>query len=383
MGHRLIRKPYLQLHGKPILAHTISVFDNNPVVDSIFVIVNDSDRELCESMSIKPYGFRKVANLIPGGETRQDSVFNGLRLLPSDTDFVIVHDGVRPFVTGDLIDSCLEAVEEWGAAVAAVPVQDTIKVADTDGFIVDTPNRSKLWAVQTPQGFRRDVLMEAHQQARQTGMRATDDAALVEQLGRRIMLITGSHRNLKITTAEDLLIAEAFCTGEILKSADHIQLKNMRVGIGYDVHRLVENQKLVLGGVQIPYAKGLLGHSDADVLTHAVCDAILGAAGLGDIGVHFPDTDEAYADVNSLVLLKHVKTLVERDYSFLNVDSTIIAQRPKLAAYIPKMRQQLADTLSVPVDRINIKATTSEGLGFIGKEKAIAAQAIVSLDVRH
>ena len=157
----------------------------------------------------------------------------------------------------------------------------------------------------------------------------------------------------------------------------------MRVGIGYDVHRLVENQKLVLGGVQIPYAKGLLGHSDADVLTHAVCDAILGAAGLGDIGVHFPDTDGAYADINSLVLLKHVKTLVERDYSFLNVDSTIIAQRPKLAAYIPKMRQQLADTLSVPVDRINIKATTSEGLGFIGKEKAIAAQAIVSLDVRH
>ncbi len=383
MGHRLIRKPYLQLHGKPILAHTISVFDNNPVVDSIFVIVNDSDLELCESMSIKPYGFRKVANLIPGGETRQDSVFNGLRLLPSDTDFVIVHDGVRPFVTGDLIDSCLEAVEEWGAAVAAVPVQDTIKVADTDGFIVDTPNRSKLWAVQTPQGFRRDVLMEAHQQARQTGLRATDDAALVEQLGRRIKLITGNHRNLKITTAEDLLIAEAFCTGENSKFADHIQLKNMRVGIGYDVHRLVENQKLVLGGVQIPYAKGLLGHSDADVLTHAVCDAILGAAGLGDIGVHFPDTDEAYADVNSLVLLKHVKTLVERDYSFLNVDSTIIAQRPKLAAYIPKMRQQLADTLSVPVDRINIKATTSEGLGFIGKEKAIAAQAIVSLDVRH
>lgn len=157
----------------------------------------------------------------------------------------------------------------------------------------------------------------------------------------------------------------------------------MRVGIGYDVHRLVENRRLILGGVQIPYPKGLSGHSDADVLTHAICDAILGAAGLGDIGVHFPDTDEAYADINSLVLLKQVKALVDQDYTVLNVDSTVIAQRPKLAAYIPKMRQHLADTLSVSVDRINIKATTSEGLGFIGEEKAIAAQAIVSLDVRH
>ncbi|MDE0186071.1 MAG: 2-C-methyl-D-erythritol 4-phosphate cytidylyltransferase [Candidatus Poribacteria bacterium] len=211
MGHRLIRKPYLQLHGKPILAHTISVFDKNPVVDSIFVIINASDFELCESIAIDPYGFRKVGNLIPGGETRQDSVFNGLRLLPSDTDFVIVHDGVRPFVTDDLINSCLEAVDEWGAAVAAVPVHDTIKVVDAGGFIVDTPNRSKFWAVQTPQGFRREVLMGAHQQAQEKGLVATDDAALVEQLGCRVKLITGSHRNLKITTAEDLLIAESFC----------------------------------------------------------------------------------------------------------------------------------------------------------------------------
>ena len=165
--------------------------------------------------------------------------------------------------------------------------------------------------------------------------------------------------------------------------ADQLQLKDMRVGIGYDVHRLVEKRRLILGGVQIPFAQGLLGHSDADVLTHAICDAILGAAGLGDIGVHFPDTDAAYADINSLVLLKQVKVLVDQDYAVQNVDSTVIAERPKLAAYIPKMRQQLADTLSVSVDRINIKATTSEGLGFIGEEKAIAAQAIVSLNVKR
>ena len=214
MGHRLTRKPYLHLLGKPILTHTIGVFDQNPLVDSIYVIVNPSDVDLCQSKAIAPYGFRKVAKLIPGGETRQDSVFNGLRLLPGETDFVIVHDGVRPFVTDDIIDACLGAAVECGAAVVAVPVNDTIKVADTNGFIVDTPTRSKLWAVQTPQCFRKDLLLEAHQQAWQTGLNATDDAVLVEQLGSRVRLIAGRHRNLKITTVEDLLIAEALSTVE-------------------------------------------------------------------------------------------------------------------------------------------------------------------------
>ncbi len=212
MGHRRTKKPYLQLLGKPILTHTISVFDRNPVVNRIHVIVNPSDFELCQSVAIVPYSFQKVADLIPGGETRQDSIFNGLQSLPSDADFVIVHDGVRPFVTDDIIDSCLEAAGEWGAAVAAVPVKDTIKVVDADRFIVDTPNRSRLWAVQTPQSFRKDLLLEAHLWARRTGLDATDDAALVEQLGFRVRLIAGSHRNLKITTAEDLLIAEALST---------------------------------------------------------------------------------------------------------------------------------------------------------------------------
>ena len=214
MGHRRTKKPYLQLLEKPILTHTISVFDQNPVVDTIHVIVNPSDFELCQSIAIVPYGFQKVTNLIPGGETRQDSVFNGLQSLPSDADFVIVHDGVRPFVTDDIIDSCLEAAEEWGAAVAAVPVKDTIKVADADGFIVDTLNRSRLWAVQTPQSFKKDLLLKAHQRARQARLNVTDDATLVEQLGFRVRLIAGSHRNLKVTTAEDLLIAETLSTVE-------------------------------------------------------------------------------------------------------------------------------------------------------------------------
>ena len=214
MGHRLTRKPYLHLLGKPILTHVIGAFDQNPAVDSICVIVNPSDVDLCETKAIAPYGFTKVAMLIPGGDTRQDSVFNGLRLLPGETEFVIVHDGARPFVTGEIIDACLGAAVQYGAAVVAVPVNDTIKIADTNGFIVDTPIRSELWAVQTPQSFRKDLLLEAHQHARRTGLHATDDAALVEKLGFRVKLIAGSHRNLKITTEEDLIFAEALSTVE-------------------------------------------------------------------------------------------------------------------------------------------------------------------------
>jgi 2-C-methyl-D-erythritol 4-phosphate cytidylyltransferase len=209
MGHHRTKKPYLQLLDKPILTHTIGVFDQTSVVDAIYVIVNPSDFETCQSIAIAPYGFQKVAGLIPGGETRQDSVFNGLQALPDDADFVIVHDGVRPFVTGEIISVCLEAADKWGAAVAAVPVKDTVKVADAEEFIVDTLDRSKLWAVQTPQAFRTTLVLEAHQRARQDGIKATDDATLIEQLGFKVKLIRGSYRNLKITTPEDLIIAEA------------------------------------------------------------------------------------------------------------------------------------------------------------------------------
>ena len=209
MGHHRTKKPYLQLLDKPILTHTICVFDRNSSVDAIYVIVSLSDFDACQSIAIAPYGFRKVADLIPGGETRQDSVFNGLQALPKDADFVIVHDGVRPFVTDEMIFACLGAADRWGAAVAAVPVKDTIKAADTDGFIIDTLDRSRLWAVQTPQAFRTRLLLEAHQCAQQEQIHATDDAALIEQLGCKVKLIMGSYRNLKITTPEDLIIAEA------------------------------------------------------------------------------------------------------------------------------------------------------------------------------
>ncbi|MDE0041742.1 MAG: 2-C-methyl-D-erythritol 4-phosphate cytidylyltransferase, partial [Candidatus Poribacteria bacterium] len=208
-----VKKPYLNLGGKPILVHTIGVFDRNPVIDTISVIVDATDLEMCQSTVIAPNAFQKVGDLVVGGETRQASVFNGLQSLPTDVDCVIVHDGVRPFVTDEMIFACIEAADEWGAAVAAVPAKDTIKVASTDGFIVDTPDRDKLWAVQTPQAFRASVLLDAHAFAKRERVTATDDATLVEQLGFKVKIVSGSDSNLKITTPNDLIIAEALKRG--------------------------------------------------------------------------------------------------------------------------------------------------------------------------
>ena len=208
-----VKKPYLNLGDKPILVYTIDAFDRNPVIDTVSVIVDAADLKMCQSTVIAPNAFQKVRDLVVGGQTRQASVFNGLQSLPTDVDCVIVHDGVRPFVTDEIIFACVEAADEWGAAVAAVPVKDTIKVASADGFIVDTPDREKLWTVQTPQAFRASVLLDAHRFAQREGVTATDDAMLVEQLGFKVKMITGSDSNLKITTQEDLIIAEALKRG--------------------------------------------------------------------------------------------------------------------------------------------------------------------------
>lgn len=212
-GSRLesaVKKPYLTLAQKPILARTIQQFEQNTAVDEIFVIVNEADFEICNTTVLEPYAFQKVRRLVAGGATRQLSVYNGIRSLPADTDFVIVHDGARPFVTDETIFACLDAAAEWGAAVAAVPAKETIKIANAEGFIVETPNRERLWTVQTPQVFRKSLLAEAHQTAEEKQLTATDDASLVEQLGYPVKLVKGSYANLKITTPEDLRIAEAF-----------------------------------------------------------------------------------------------------------------------------------------------------------------------------
>jgi 2-C-methyl-D-erythritol 4-phosphate cytidylyltransferase / 2-C-methyl-D-erythritol 2,4-cyclodiphosphate synthase len=311
--------------------------------------------------------------VLAGGNERQDSVAMGLAALMADhpdTDYVLIHDGARPYVTAGIIENTLEHTLRTGAAVAAVPVKDTIKIVGEDG--ISTPDRSQLYAAQTPQGFEAKLILKAYEMARLQGFTGTDDAQLVERLGHRVALAEGSYANIKITTKEDL-------PKSIWNTLNDAPM-NCRAGTGFDVHVLVPGRPLVLAGINIPFEKGLLGHSDADVLTHAIMDALLGAAGLGDIGLHFPDTDQAYKGISSILLLKKVVALLDqKGFELANLDATIIAERPKMAPFHDEMIQKLAEALGCDADRINIKATTTEKLGIPGREEGIAAEAICIL----
>ena len=288
-----------------------------------------------------------------------------------------IHDGARPLVTADVIARTLESAQRFGSGVAAVALKDTVKRVDEDSVVVDTPPRDKLRAVQTPQTFEAGLIRKAHA-AYALGERATDDAALAERMGVAVHLTEGDVENIKLTTPEDMLLARQV----ILKREGQKEEKPMmRIGHGYDVHRLVENRKLILCGVEIPYALGLLGHSDADVALHALMDALLGAAALGDIGRHFPDTDPAYKGADSGKLLDHVVALLEeKGYTVGNVDVTIICQRPKLKDYIEQMRENVARHLKVDIDCVNIKATTTEKLGFEGEGLGISSHAVACIE---
>jgi 2-C-methyl-D-erythritol 4-phosphate cytidylyltransferase / 2-C-methyl-D-erythritol 2,4-cyclodiphosphate synthase len=311
-----------------------------------------------------------TVTVVAGGKERQDSVSLGLSAMMADhpeTDYVLIHDGARPYVTAEVIKSTLDHTIKTGAAIAAVPVKDTIKLLGEDGII--TPDRNLLYAAQTPQGFETKLILEAYEVATRQGFIGTDDAQLVERLGHQVALAEGSYANIKVTTPEDL---------PHHLSAD--LTTKCRAGTGFDVHALVEGRPLILGGITIPFEKGLMGHSDADVLTHAIMDALLGAAGLGDIGKHFPDTDMTYKGISSMVLLKKVVSLLdEKHLKLTNLDATIIAERPKMAPFHDAMIESLASALGCDADIINLKATTTEKLGIPGREEGIAAEAICIL----
>jgi 2-C-methyl-D-erythritol 4-phosphate cytidylyltransferase / 2-C-methyl-D-erythritol 2,4-cyclodiphosphate synthase len=312
--------------------------------------------------------------VVEGGKERQDSVAKGLSALMADhpeTDYILIHDGARPYVTSEIIQNTLEHTIKTGAAVAAVPVKDTIKILGEDG--IATPDRNLLYAAQTPQGFEAKLILKAYELADSQGFIGTDDAQLVERMGHRVALADGAYGNIKITTPEDL-------PNDLPSQTSSDAFMKCRVGTGFDVHALVEGRPLILGGVTIPFEKGLLGHSDADVLTHAIMDALLGAAGLGDIGKHFPDTDLAYKGISSMVLLKKVVALLyEKGLELANLDATIIAERPKMAPFHDEMIISLAKAIGCDVDIINLKATTTEKLGIPGREEGIAAEAICIL----
>ena len=360
--------------GETILETTVKIFDDCPAVDEILITANRDFIVQCRALCER---FTKVWGVVPGGKERQDSVREGLQHA-SDDGLLLVHDAARPYVTEAVILRVLEGAYRSGAAVPVVPVKDTIKQAvPGDGKTVpeaclvrSTPDRSTLYAVQTPQCFDRAQYLTALQELDAEKARlVTDDCSLFELTGRSVQLTQGDYANLKITTREDL-------PRPVQKEETR-----MRIGHGYDVHRLVEGRKLILGGVEIPFEKGLLGHSDADVLAHAVMDAVLGAAALGDIGQHFPDTAEEYAGADSLMLARRVaEIMTEHGWRIENIDATILCQRPKLAPHIPAMRAKLAEAFGMPVDAVSVKATTEEHLGFTGEGLGIAAHAVALIE---
>ncbi len=377
-------KQFVHLVGKPVLAHTLMALETSKEIDGI-IVVTEMGRVTLAWQVVNDYSIGKVQAVVPGGKTRQESVWAGLQHVPSDTEIVVVHDGARPLVETELIDAAINGAREYGAVGVAVPVKDTIKLRDAAGFVVSTPPRSSLWAIQTPQAFHYGILYEAHTKANETGFSGTDDCMLVEHLGKPVQLIQGSYRNIKLTTPEDLIVARALLTGDEPENGQKMQRfqPRPRVGWGYDIHRLVEGRPLILGGVKIPYEKGLLGHSDADVLLHAVMDSLFGAVALGDIGQHFPDTDVRWQGANSLHLLEQVKEILingcANKPSIGHIDCVIIAERPKLAPYIPQMRLNIAEVLGLLVDQVSIKATTAEGLGPAGRGEGIVAEVVTTV----
>lgn len=360
-------KVLLKLAGKPVIVRAVDAFTN--LVDGVILISREED---IPDMRAAMAAANLPVTIVAGGDSRQASVWNGLCALPESCTHVLIHDGARCLVDEGTIRRCMASVENHGTGVAAIPAIDTIKQVDADEIVTATPDRSQLRAVQTPQGFTVELIRRAHMSAQQEGFLGTDDASLVERLGHPVRLTEGNRRNIKLTTPEDLIMAETFLGRNF---------PALRVGQGYDVHRLVEGRDLILCGVNIPHTLGLLGHSDADVAVHALMDAMLGAMALGDIGKHFPDTDERYRGISSMKLLEHVVALLkERHARVTNCDVTIVAQKPKLLPHIPQMQANIASALELPLDRVNIKATTTERLAFEGREEGISAQAICMVE---
>ncbi|MGI5888319.1 MAG: 2-C-methyl-D-erythritol 2,4-cyclodiphosphate synthase [Oscillospiraceae bacterium] len=341
--------------GETVLERSVRAVSDSPLVDDV-VIVTRADK--VPALREKFSGHGKVRTVAAGGSTRSESVVLGIKAGPED-DFVCIHDAARPFASRELIDRVISAAFESGAAAPCLPLKDTVKFVSGDE-ITGTPDRNSMRAVGTPQVFRRDLYMKAAEMSSGT----FDDCQVMENAGYRVKCVDGEEANVKITTMEDIRKA----------------VMDLRTGFGYDVHRLVPGRKLILGGVEIPYEKGLLGHSDADAALHALMDAVLGAAGLPDIGHLFPDTDPRYEGADSLELLREtVKMAAEKGYTLGNADVTIVCQKPKLAPYIDEMRERTASACGAGKDQVNFKATTEEGLGFTGTGEGIAAYASVIL----
>ncbi|MFA5908137.1 MAG: 2-C-methyl-D-erythritol 4-phosphate cytidylyltransferase [Vicinamibacterales bacterium] len=370
-------KQFLDLGGRSILDMSIAALASSGRIDEIVVAVPPD--HLDATAAAWAHGAGKPLTFVAGGARRQDSVANAFAKTSAGADIILIHDAARPFVTGEVIGRAIDAARAHGAAIAAIPVRDTVKQAGAtapDGSrpITATIPRESVLLAQTPQAFRRDVLARALDAGH--AIDATDEAMLVERLGLPVHIVDGDPGNIKVTTPDDLAEAQR----RLVPEGRHVSAGGIRIGNGYDLHRLVPGRRLILAGVTIPFELGLDGHSDADIVCHAVTDAVLGAAAAGDIGRLFPDTDPKWQGADSIALLRgaleHVHAL---GYRVSNVDVTVIAQKPKLLPYLETMRANLAAALQVDAAAVSVKGKTNEGVDSMGRGESMACHAVALL----
>jgi 2-C-methyl-D-erythritol 4-phosphate cytidylyltransferase/2-C-methyl-D-erythritol 2,4-cyclodiphosphate synthase len=361
-----VPKQLLALAGRPILAHSVEAIASSPDITDVVVAL---PAELTATPPPYLSTLGKPVTVVAGGERRRDSVANAFAVVADRADVVLIHDAARPLVSHDVIRRTIDAAAATGAAIAAMRASDTVKQVDEERHVAATLPRERIYLAQTPQAFRIDVLRDALR----LGGDATDEAGLAERAGHRVAVVDGDVRNMKITTPDDLAMAE-----RLLGGSGGVTL---RIGNGYDLHRLVPGRPLILGGVHVPFDRGLDGHSDADAVCHAVTDAVLGACGAGDIGRHFPDTDPAWKDANSIVLLQRAAAVVrEQGFGIVNVDVVVIAQQPKLAPHAAAMGANVAAALGVAATQVSVKGKTNEGVDSMGTGASIAVHAVALLN---
>jgi 2-C-methyl-D-erythritol 4-phosphate cytidylyltransferase/2-C-methyl-D-erythritol 2,4-cyclodiphosphate synthase len=382
-------KIWSEVAGRAILEWTLSAFDAHPAISSIVLVAGEDELERVRSAAS---GFAKVTAVVVGGATRSESVGCGLAAVPPGTEIVLVHDAARPLISPALISRVLAQTAESGAAIPGTPVPDTVKRVSSSGAVRETIPRNLtidgetctgLTAVQTPQGARLELLLRAYAEYDFASSEPTDEASLLEATGIPVHVVPGEPENIKITVREDLAKAETFLKERSMATDTPTARYETRTGFGYDVHAFAEpedGRTLYLGGIAIPHDRGLQGHSDADVLLHAVCDALLGGASLGDIGILFPNTDPAYHNISSLRLLEVVRDRVaEAGWTVVHIDAAVVAEAPKLMPYRAAMQATIAESLGITPDRVSIKATTSEKMGFVGRREGMACWAVTTL----
>jgi 2-C-methyl-D-erythritol 4-phosphate cytidylyltransferase/2-C-methyl-D-erythritol 2,4-cyclodiphosphate synthase len=365
-----VPKQYRKIAGKPAIRPTLSAFSSHPHIDLVQPVIHPDDEDLFRATSS---GLKNLLEPVAGGASRQSSVHAGLQALHARApEIVLIHDAARPFLSGALISRAIEAARIYGAAAPGVAVADTVKKIDQAAMVIETLDRSRLRMVQTPQAFAFALIADAHRRAAAAGREDfTDDAALAEWAGHRVLMFEGEAGNVKLTTNDD------FARAELLSAA---ALADVRIGNGFDVHAFVDGDHVMLGGVRIPSRRGVTGHSDADVALHALVDAILGALAEGDIGQHFPPSDPQWRGASSDRFLAFACERVRARGGVIgNLDVTIVCEAPRVSPYRDAMRARIAEIAEISADRVAVKATTSEKLGFTGRSEGIVAMATATV----